>query len=68
MYHTKVSFAGGSHEEAWPRSADFPPPLEGTGSRQQRLGAPVKTAPETACWGGEAVRGQRSPTPPDGKG
>lgn len=33
MYHTKVSFAGGSHEKAWPRSTDLPPPLSGTASQ-----------------------------------
>lgn len=26
MYHTKVSFAGGSHWKDWSRSADDPPP------------------------------------------
>lgn len=35
MYHTKVSFAGGSHGKDWTRSTDFPPPLRGTGSQEQ---------------------------------
>lgn len=58
MYHTKVSFAGGSHEEAWPRSTDSPLPLlraqgpwsltEHSGKSQWAVGAcPGPLAPPT---------------------
>jgi hypothetical protein len=47
MYHTKVSFAGGSHGKHWPRSSDDPPPLQGTVSQGAAAGPwrmPTKTA------------------------
>lgn len=72
MYHTKVTFAGGSHEEAWPRSTDFPPPLQGTGSQGAVAGPqvmPIKTArSRNSQLGVEAVPGAAFPTPPNGKG
>ena len=50
MYHTKVSSAGGSHEEAWSRSTDFPPSPQGTGS-QGAVAGPRRAPTKTACSG-----------------
>lgn len=61
MYHTKVSFAGGSHWKDWSRSAD-------QGAVAEPWGMPVKTAPSGNSQPGVgAVLGAAFPTPPNGK-
>lgn len=56
MYHTKVSFAGGSHEKAWPRSTDLPPPLSGTVS-QGAVAGPQGLPLETTSSGNSQLGG-----------
>lgn len=69
MYHTKVSFAGGSHRKDWSRSAADPPPGNRVpGSSVWALGNAHKDCSlATASWGRGLFLEQRSPPHPMAK-